>query len=132
MHGKDKIKVLLESGKVQMKRLPPNGIVLINNSSKPIKPLKDVLVVYGSTKGVGQNDKRLAIGENGVGLKHGCATLANTSFVLTRNLNVYSMGVIAKTLQTKQGVCLPSFEFTIDNPDDKGPNEIEVLMFLLA
>jgi hypothetical protein len=112
-------------GKVVMKRLPPNGIVIINNSSKPIKPLKDVLIVYGSTKGVGGNAKRDAIGENGVGLKHGCATLSNTSFVLTRNHNVYSMGVIAKTLQTKQGVCLPSFEFVIDDPDNKSPGEIE-------
>lgn len=112
-------------GKVVMKRMPPNGICLMNNSSKPIKPLKDVLVVYGSAKGKDNNAKRDAIGENGVGLKHGCATLSNTSFVLTRNHNVYSMGVIAKTLQSKEGVCLPSFEFTIDDPDNKTPAEIE-------
>ncbi|CAB9499330.1 expressed unknown protein [Seminavis robusta] len=112
-------------GKVVMKKLEPNGIVIINNSAKPIKPLKDVLVVYGSTKGVGKNAKRDAIGENGVGLKHGCATLSDANFVITRNGPMYSLGVIAKSLQTKEGVCLPSAWFIVEDVDDKTPGEIE-------
>lgn len=113
-------------GRVIMKKLEPNGMIILNNSAKPIKSLKDVLVVYASSKRDGKEQKRTdAIGENGVGLKHGCATLSNTNFVLTRNFNTYSFGLIARSLQTKQGVNLPSFEFTIEDDEAKSPQEIE-------
>ena len=116
-------------GRVVMKRLAPNGIVIMNNSAKPIKALKDVLTIYKSTKRDGDEkgsevQKTDAIGENGVGLKHGCATLSDTSFVLSRNFNTFSFGVIAKSLQTHRGICLPCCEFTVEEPDDKEPEEI--------
>ena len=116
-------------GRVVMKRLNPNGIIIINNSAKPIKSLKEVLVVYASSKrdklGHDNQKKTDAIGENGVGLKHGCATLSDTNFVISRNYNTYGVGLIAKSLQTKEGVNLPSFEFTVEDDEDKEPHEIE-------
>ena len=54
----------------------------MNNSAKPICPLKEALEVYNSSKvDSGAGD----IGENGVGLKQGCTTLSDRSFVLTKN-----------------------------------------------
>ena len=116
-------------GRVVMKRLNPNGIIIMNNSAKPIKSLKEVLVVYASSKrdklGHDNQKKTDAIGENGVGLKHGCATLSDTNIVISRNYNTYGVGIIAKSLQTKEGVNLPSFEFTVEDDEDKEPHEIE-------
>ena len=55
-----------------------------------------------------------AIGEYGVGLKQACATLSNTSFVLTRNHSVFELGVIAEDLQTRNSVSLPHFRFRVN------------------
>lgn len=87
------------------------GLTLMNNGCRPIKDLAEVLEVYRSTKGSGAD----SIGENGVGLKQGCATLSNMSFVLTRNKKQYSFGVIAKSLQKEEGCYLPSFVFESEN-----------------
>jgi hypothetical protein len=85
-----------------------SGIVILNNSYKHIKPMAQVLEVYQSSKG----DQSESIGENGVGLKQGCATLTDLSFALSKNLGQYSLGIIAKSLQRKDGCVLPSFSFT--------------------
>jgi len=81
---------------------------MINNCQHRIKSIVDVLTVYKSSKG----DANDAIGENGVGVKQGCATLSNLSFVLSRNNYTFSIGVVAFALQKHSGIYLPSFEFT--------------------
>eukprot|EP00957_Ditylum_brightwellii_P114720 8747716-Ditylum_brightwellii.AAC.1 len=63
--------------------------------------------VYSSSKGKATE----SIGENGVGLKQGCATLSDLSFVFMRNKEELSLGVIARTLQRPEGCVLPSFVF---------------------
>ena len=83
------------------------GIYMINNSSAPIKDIRKILEVYASEKGKDAE----SIGENGVGLKQGCATLSDMSFVLIRNDHHFSLGVIAAVLQQEEGVYLPSFQF---------------------
>ena len=48
---------------------PPSGLCIVNNSRRSIRPLKEVLEIYNSSKtDSGASD----IGENGVGLKQGC------------------------------------------------------------
>jgi len=84
------------------------GLTMFNTCAQAVAPLAEVLEVYKSVKGSGHEH----IGENGVGLKQGCATLSDCSFVLTRNESQYSLGVIAKTLQSPEGISLPSFVFT--------------------
>ena len=84
-----------------------SGIYMINNSSESIKDISKILEVYASSKGKASE----SIGENGVGLKQGCATLSDMSFVLTRNENEFSLGIIASMLQRNDGITLPSFKF---------------------
>lgn len=84
------------------------GLVILNDSAKFIKPMAQVLEVYQSSKG----NKSESIGENGVGLKQGCATLSDLSFALSKNRGQYSLGVLAKSLQREDGCVLPSFTFT--------------------
>ena len=102
------------------------GIILTNNSYRPIKPLKKILEAYSSAKGrkghgeYHQEGKFAeTIGENGVGLKQGCAALSDLSFVLIRrgdgNTNRFSLGLIAERLQQPDGISLPSMEFVSDN-----------------
>ena len=45
------------------------------------------------------------IGENGVGLKQGCATLSDLSFVLVKNgeEGFVELGIIAESLQLPEG-----------------------------
>ena len=98
------------------------GICLTNNSYRQIKPLEKILEAYSSAKGRDEHgddhhegDFAETIGENGVGLKQGCAVLSNLSFVLIRrgdgDANKFSLGVIAKQLQRPEGISLPSMEF---------------------
>jgi hypothetical protein len=48
---------------------PPSGLCIVNNSRRPVRPLRKVLEIYSSSKTYsGARD----IGENGVGLKQGC------------------------------------------------------------
>jgi hypothetical protein len=88
------------------------GLCIVNNCVKAIRPLGEVLEVYNSSKvhsGAGD------IGENGVGLKQGCATLCDLSFVLVKNgsdTNI-ELGIIAKDLQKEEGCYLPAFPFSI-------------------
>ena len=95
------------------------GIRILNNSSKPIKPLVEILEVYRSDKGKHTD----SVGENGVGLKQGCATLSDLSFVISKNHveRILELGVIAADLQTEEGVRLPSFRITYEmGKDDNG------------
>ena len=100
------------------------GITITNNSYHEIKGLEEALTVYKSSKNSdasrAEKDslRKDAIGENGVGLKHGCATLSNCSFVLTRNQHMVEVGVIAKSLQSPLGVYLPSFSLEVVQPRD--------------
>lgn len=94
------------------------GLCIVNNSMKPIRPLESVLEVYNSSKvDSGAGD----IGENGVGLKQGCATLSDLSFVLVKNGSDdnIELGIIAKSMQRKDGCYLPAFKFT--NAEDAPP-----------
>lgn len=98
------------------------GLLLWNNSFTAIKPLHKVLEVYTSLKGSHAD----SIGENGVGLKQGCATLSNLSFCLVKsNSTQYSLGVIAYQLQTAHGCSLPAFTFESSNMDDLKNEMIE-------
>lgn len=91
------------------------GLTIWNNSIKPIKPLHKILEVYTSQKGAHAE----SIGENGVGLKQGCATLSNLSFCIVKSHKTrYSMGVIAYQLQTSKGCSLPAFAFESTNIED--------------
>jgi hypothetical protein len=83
------------------------GLVIFNNSPKHIKPMAQVLQVFCSSKGNASE----SIGENGVGLKQGCATLSDLSFSLSKNLGQYSLGILSKSLQRTNGCVLPSFSF---------------------
>ena len=101
------------------------GITITNNSFHEIKHLQEALTVYKSSKNSSDASfqqfdsvRKDAIGENGVGLKHGCATLSNCSFVLSRNQHMVEVGVIAKDLQSPSGVCLPTFSFEVSHPRD--------------
>lgn len=94
--------------------LDVKGFFIVNNCESRIKELKDVLTVFKSTKGSAAD----AIGENGVGVKQGCATLSDRSFILCRNKYEYSLGVVALELQKENGIYLPSFKFSWDPRND--------------
>lgn len=87
-----------------------NGFYMINNCDEKVKSMKEILTVFNSQK----VNKRIQIGENGVGVKQGCATLSDISFVMSRNKDIFSLGILAKKLQKKTGIYLPSFEFEFD------------------
>lgn len=79
------------------------GINIINNSWKPIRPLSLVLEVYNSSKlDSGSGD----IGENGVGLKQGCAAICDLSFILVKNGSNErcELGFVAEQLQRVESV----------------------------
>lgn len=94
------------------------GVYMLNNSEKPVKSIRDVLTVFKSSKGTHLD----AIGENGVGVKQGCATLSDLSFVLSRNKLDFSLGVVAFALQKSAGIYLPSFTFSWD-PEKESKEE---------
>jgi hypothetical protein len=87
-----------------------SGLCIVNNCVNAIRPLEKVLEVYSSSKvHSGARD----IGENGVGLKQGCAALCDLSFVLVKNGcdSMIELGMVAKELQRKEGCYLPAFKF---------------------
>ena len=103
------------------------GIILINNSHTSIRPLQQILEVYNSSK---THSGSSHIGENGVGLKQGAATLSDLTFVLVKKKKrqrrvsrdgddgddsdgegVIELGLIAESLQREEGCCLPAFTF---------------------
>ena len=96
------------------------GITIFNNSVQPIKPLRQVLEVYTSLKGATAD----SIGENGVGLKQGCATLSDTSFCVVKRRDkrtddvTYELGVLALQLQSRNGCSLPSYTLQSSTPHD--------------
>ena len=94
-------------------RATTTGLCIVNNSIKKIRPLKNVLEVYNSSK---VNSGAGDIGENGVGLKQGCATLSDLSFVLMKNGSdeQIELGIVAKKLQRLDGCYLPAFNFSND------------------
>ena len=78
------------------------GLCIINNCLKRVRPLEKVLEVYNSSKiNSGAGD----IGENGIGLKQGCATLCDLSFVFVKNgsNDDIELGIIASMLQKEEG-----------------------------
>eukprot|EP00566_Odontella_aurita_P002153 CAMPEP_0113588842 /NCGR_PEP_ID=MMETSP0015_2-20120614/35749_1 /TAXON_ID=2838 /ORGANISM="Odontella" /LENGTH=1052 /DNA_ID=CAMNT_0000494779 /DNA_START=292 /DNA_END=3450 /DNA_ORIENTATION=- /assembly_acc=CAM_ASM_000160 len=98
------------------------GIKIVNNCRTSMKDLAKIMEVYSSSKGRAEHgadhspDEALAfaesIGENGVGLKQGCATLTDMSFVFTRASDgKMGMAVIAHRLQSPAGVYLPHIYF---------------------
>lgn len=107
-------------GRVAMETSRATAISIQNNSQTPIKRLEYALTVYKSSKNahLEEDENKDSIGENGVGLKHGCATLSDCSIVLSRNFGTMEIGIIAKELQSSQGVCLPSFCFNVQNVDE--------------
>ena len=117
-------KVVMKEADSQIHEASPasrHHVIIMNNSQSPIKRLEDALTVYKSSKNYNSNNSQEqeynhskdAIGENGVGLKHGCATLSDCSVVLTRNIMTVEIGIIAKSLQSSQGVYLPSLSFNV-------------------
>jgi hypothetical protein len=105
------------------------GIAIFNSSIQRVKPLHKVLEVYTSLKGASAD----SIGENGVGLKQGCATLSDLSFCLASNRRrmqhgmqyEFSMGVLSLQLQTDRKCSLPSFQF-------KSCNAVEIKLEMLS
>lgn len=108
------------AGRVAMESYGDKAITIMNNSQSPIKRLEAALTVFKSSKNsnMSQYDSKNAIGENGVGLKQGCAALSDCSLVFTRNKKMIEIGIIAKELQSSQGVYLPSFTFIITDVVD--------------
>jgi hypothetical protein len=70
-------------------------LVLTNSCIEPIPAIPLVLNVFCSNKQQSQQ-----IGQNGVGIKQACASLARLSWILTRSHNVYSIGIITEDLQS--------------------------------
>eukprot|EP00978_Attheya_sp_CCMP212_P024681 scaffold77936_cov37-Attheya_sp.AAC.1 len=116
-------------GRVDITRLPDTGgVVIINNSHSPVKAIEEVCKIYKSEKGKSHS----TIGENGVGLKQGCAALADVSLVLVKNAEVQlpnadgdvenqtmlSLAIIARCLQEEEGCRVPSFSFMIDDEEE--------------
>eukprot|EP00977_Amphora_coffeiformis_P006995 scaffold1515_cov162-Amphora_coffeaeformis.AAC.7 len=106
----DSADVSSHTGKIHIDRdqgtsLCPTGIMMMNNSQEPIKDLGQILEVYHSTK---QHNAE-SVGENGVGLKQGCAALANLNFVVVRHFDDLWLGIISRRLQTPEGICLPHY-----------------------
>jgi hypothetical protein len=105
-----------------------SGLCIVNNCLKAIRPLEKVLEVYNSSKvysGAGD------IGENGVGLKQGCAALCDMSFVLVKNGcdSMIELGIVAKELQRNEGCYLPAFAF--NNKKESGCASLKEQMIKL-
>ena len=98
--------VEIEADRISVRRGLDDGITMTNNCKSPIPELQEVLMAYHSMKGSGED----SIGENGVGIKQGCATLADTSFILTKSNGRLQLGVIAYSLQKPTGIYLPHFD----------------------
>ena len=92
------------------------GVVILNNCSEPIGSLENALTLFKSSKG--EKSHMDKIGENGVGVKQGCATLSDLSFIICRDHSKFGLGIVAKDLQTRNGICFPSFSFNWE--DSKG------------
>ncbi len=101
--------------RVDLDRYGRNGVV-IRNASTYIPPLHQVLQVYKSSK-AGEGDN--SIGENGIGVKHACASLSGLSFVFTKTTDpndescTLSMGILMQELQRDDGIVLPSMAFPV-------------------
>jgi hypothetical protein len=85
-----------------------SGGLIMRNASKYIPPLSEVLQVYKSNKGLMKD----SIGENGIGVKHACASLSDLSFIFCkRDMEYLSVGILMKDLQQEKSIILPSFEW---------------------
>jgi hypothetical protein len=85
-----------------------SGGIWMRNASKYIPPLSEVLQVYKSKKGSAKD----SIGENGIGVKHACASLSDLSLVFCkRDMEYLSVGILMKDLQQDKAIVLPSFEW---------------------
>jgi hypothetical protein len=94
------------TGRLHVSSSSDEDLIIANTCHQPVAPLSVILKAYKSNKS--QNN---TIGENGVGLKQGCATLSDLTFVLTRNKYQYGVGLLCRALQNDQGLLLPSYEF---------------------
>ncbi len=83
------------------------GFIILNDCVEPVGSLTHALTLFKSTKGTA-SDK---IGENGVGVKQGCATLSDLSFVISRDIDQFGLGIVARDLQTSTSINFPSFSF---------------------
>lgn len=104
------------------------GVCITNNSYYEIKTMGRILEAYSSAKGRMEHGDRVfaeTIGENGVGLKQGCAVLSDLSFVLMKKGTRLSMGIVAARLQKREGICLPSFEFESEDGEKGLRSEME-------
>ncbi|EJK46900.1 hypothetical protein THAOC_34414 [Thalassiosira oceanica] len=103
------------------------GLIIVNNSRQPVRPLARVLEVFNSSKIETAVDRDNGmdhvgdIGENGVGLKQGCATMSDRSFVLVRNgeERFVELGIVAESLQSAAGCYLPAYRFYLQQDDDE-------------
>eukprot|EP00957_Ditylum_brightwellii_P096174 7326698-Ditylum_brightwellii.AAC.1 len=75
------------------------GMAITNNCVCQINPLKNILGMFSSSKGKSAE----YIGENGVSLKRGCASISDLSVVFMKNKQELSLGVIAKPLKQPEG-----------------------------
>ncbi|KAG7351201.1 hypothetical protein IV203_010561 [Nitzschia inconspicua] len=94
-----------------------NGGILLRNASKFIPPLSEVLQVYKSKKGLCKD----SIGENGIGVKHACASLSDLSLLFCkRDMKYLCVGILMRDLQQENSIVLPSFEWhdSVDIPDE--------------
>ena len=106
------------------------GVVILNNCSEPIGSLKHALTLFKSSKG--EKSHMDKIGENGIGVKQGCATLSDLSFIISRDGYRFGLGIIAKDLQTRNGVHFPSFSFEWNENENDNSNETPLVDCLEA
>lgn len=92
------------AGQISIQREGENGLLIYNTCDEAPKRMSEIMVAYKSSKMVAE------IGQNGVGLKQGCACLAQLSFCITKVYDAYSLGIMAETLQTDTRLSLPSID----------------------
>ncbi len=113
--------------RVDIDRYGRNGVVM-RNASTFIPPLQQVLQVYKSSK-AGEGDN--SIGENGIGVKHACASLSGLSFVFTKTTDpsdgscTLSMGILMQELQRDDGIVLPSMAFPVGASRNGSLDEVQ-------
>jgi hypothetical protein len=110
-------------GKIHVMADVKSRLCIINNSVSRIKCMAQILEVHHSTKGKNGD----SVGENGVGLKQGVATLTDLGFVLLRNDKELSLGIIAKDIQQEDGCCLPAFNLDTVPSGDVSVNSLQAI-----
>jgi hypothetical protein len=89
------------------------GIVLRNSSVNPVPPMSQVLQIYKSAKDTE------AVGENGIGAKHACASLSKLSVFFSKSENKhFGVGILMEELQREGGIILPSDRWELSSDED--------------